>query len=71
MELDRDLAAFLRGAPKLQIQATWKAAASALRQTLGTRPTWLSTSGLGVPWVHLRLDRFPKYYQFDPYRTAA
>jgi hypothetical protein len=28
---------------------------------------WISTSGLGVPWVHVRLDRYPKYYQYGPY----
>jgi hypothetical protein len=29
---------------------------------------WVSTSGLGVPWVHVRLDERPKYFQFGPYR---
>ena len=23
---------------------------------------WVSTSGLGVFWLHLRLDSYPKYY---------
>ena len=29
---------------------------------------WLSTAGLGVYWLHLRLDTRPKYYSFQPYR---
>ena len=31
---------------------------------------WISTAGLGVPWVHVRLDRRPKYYQYDRYRAG-
>jgi hypothetical protein len=27
-------------------------------------PIWLSTSGLGVSWLHIRLDLTPKYYTF-------
>jgi hypothetical protein len=65
------LAAFLRGAPRGQIQELWKAAARAVHKTLGTEPTWISTAGLGVPWLHLRLDTRPKYYRFAPYKTAA
>jgi uncharacterized protein DUF6940 len=64
------LAAFLRGAPKRQIQALWKAAAQSVRETLGREPRWLSTAGLGVSWLHLRLDTRPKYYRFGPYRAA-
>lgn len=29
---------------------------------------WFSTSGLGVYWLHLRLDRYPKYYTYTPYK---
>ena len=65
------LAAFLRGAPKRQIRALWKAAAQAVRGTLGTEPRWLSTAGLGVSWLHLRLDTRPKYYRFGPYKAAT
>jgi hypothetical protein len=30
---------------------------------------WVSTSGLGVYWLYIRLDSFPKYYNFQPYKT--
>jgi hypothetical protein len=30
---------------------------------------WLSTSGLGVAWLHIRLDSTPKYYQHQPYTS--
>lgn len=31
-------------------------------------PLWVSTSGLGVPWLHVRLDDAPKYYTHRPFR---
>ncbi|NNF57611.1 MAG: hypothetical protein HKN04_05155 [Rhodothermaceae bacterium] len=65
------LAAFLRGAPKRQVRALWKAAAQAVHETLGVEPRWLSTAGLGVSWLHLRLDTRPKYYRFAPYKASA
>ena len=65
------LAAFLRLAPEAQVRSLWRHAAGALRENLGDDPRWLSTSGLGVAWLHLRLDRSPKYYQFEPYRAGS
>ena len=35
---------------------------------IGIQPIWLSTAGMGVPWLHVRLDSRPKYYAFGPYR---
>lgn len=29
---------------------------------------WLSTSGLGVYWLHIRLDSKPKYYNWEAYK---
>lgn len=63
------LAAFLRKAPAGQVRALWRETARACRRVVGAEPAWLSTSGLGVPWLHLRLDRFPKYYQYVPYKA--
>lgn len=34
-------------------------------------PFWLSTAGMGVSWLHVRLDERPKYYRFQEYRSAA
>jgi hypothetical protein len=65
------LAAFLRKAPRDQILAIWQAAGRATRETLGDEPRWLSTAGLGVSWLHLRLDTWPKYYRHKPYKTAS
>jgi uncharacterized protein DUF6940 len=65
------LATFLRQAPASQVRSLWKGAARAVHETLSDTPTWLSTAGLGVSWLHLRLDTRPKYYNYQPYKTAA
>jgi hypothetical protein len=31
-------------------------------------PLWISTSGLGVSWLHVRLDTVPKYYNWEEYK---
>jgi hypothetical protein len=63
------LAAFLRTAPKSQQHALFISLAGAMDEELQHSPAriWTSTSGLGVGWLHIRLDSFPKYYQHRPY----
>ncbi|MGB1216866.1 MAG: DUF6940 family protein [Saprospiraceae bacterium] len=29
---------------------------------------WLSTAGLGVYWLHIRMDNRPKYYKHKAYK---
>ena len=62
------LAAFVRGAGAAANRALWLEVSMAARAELDERPLWISTSGLGVYWVHVRLDRRPKYYTHAPYR---
>ncbi|MCA9710912.1 MAG: hypothetical protein KDK70_34040 [Myxococcales bacterium] len=64
------LASFVRHASKDQIDAMWIAVGEEISAWKSTRQTtlWLSTSGLGVPWLHVRLDARPKYYTHDEYR---
>ena len=63
------LAGFVRGAPEAQQQALFQALGEAvdgfLRDYDGR--IWISTSGFGVAWLHIRLDTYPKYYQHQPY----
>ena len=63
-------AAFLRAAPRQQQHALLEMVASKALDMLsvGRERFWISTSGLGVPWVHVRLDSSPKYYQYARYR---
>ena len=65
------LAMFLRTAPERQIMAFWQCVGRTVCQSLSDDPLWLSTSGLGVAWLHVRLDRTPKYYQHAPYKAPV
>lgn len=64
------LAAFARGAPAAQQHALWRAVGAQVTARLSGSPLWLSTCGLGVAWLHVRLDSRPKYYAYRPYREA-
>jgi len=61
------LASFTRTASAPQQDALWKAVGTAMERRTGTRPAWLSTAGLGIAWLHVRLDDRPKYYRHLPY----
>jgi hypothetical protein len=64
------LASFVRNAPSVQVEALWRETGRMVRESLSDRNLWVSTSGLGVSWLHIRLDSFPKYYQHRPYRET-
>ncbi len=61
------LSTFARQAPDDQQHQLWNLVGAVLERRLGTQPVWLSTSGLGVYWLHIRLDSVPKYYTYAPY----
>jgi hypothetical protein len=64
------IAAFVRGAPRDQQHALLRSLALEIEKRLAASRErfWISTAGLGVPWVHVRLDKKPKYYQYKPYK---
>ena len=62
------IASFVREAPQSQQQELWQRLGKVIQQTIDERPMWISTSGLGVYWLHIRLDSYPKYYFFNPYK---
>lgn len=62
------LASFVRSAEREQAHELLRSMAVEVERTLDDRPLWLSTSGLGVFYLHIRLDRRPKYYTYAPYR---
>jgi hypothetical protein len=65
------IAAFLRTAPIEQQHALLQTLAEVVLVEVGERPLWVSTSGLGVYWLHVRLDSRPKYYTYVPYREPV
>lgn len=62
------LASFVLKAPESQQHLLWQTVGRELQQKLNQRPIWVNTSGLGVYWLHVRLDSFPKYYCFQAYK---
>jgi len=64
------ISTFARGAPDEQQHQLWTLVGATLERRLGKQPVWLSTSGLGVYWLHIRLDSAPKYYTHEPYRKS-
>ena len=67
------LASFVRNAPSSQQHLLWQTVGYELQQHLNNLadnvPVWVSTSGLGIYWLHIRLDSIPKYYRFKPYKS--
>ena len=65
------MANFVRAAPAAQVGTLWRRVGEALARRVEEvgrdTPVWTSTSGLGVYWLHVRLDSRPKYYTFAPY----
>ncbi len=61
------MAVFARGAAEEQHREFWRQVGEAVWQRLSDRPMWVSTSGMGVYWLHVRLDSRPKYYNWRPY----
>jgi hypothetical protein len=66
------LAAFVRSAPVDVIDALWAAVGKAVASRCAARPepVWVSTAGLGVTWLHVRLDDRPKYYRYRAFTSA-
>lgn len=62
------LATFVRNAPEAQISAFWNLVGAEVSKAVGQQPKWLSTSGLGVYWVHVRIDPKPKYFHYEAYK---
>ena len=62
------LANFIRKAPIVQVHYFWEKLSSEFMNYLSEEKTWLSTSGLGVHWLHVRFDSRPKYYQYKAYK---
>jgi hypothetical protein len=67
------LAAFVRSAPADVIDDLWSAVGQAVAQRRAAKPdpVWISTAGLGVYWLHVRLDDRPKYYRHRPFTNPT
>ena len=63
------IGSFVRGAPDHQIKEFWTRVGGEMLDHVQQEPRWLSTSGLGVYWLHVRIDSAPKYYQTEAYKS--
>ncbi len=70
-EVYTHLLSFVRNAEEEQVHALWKSVGDAMFNNVSTDPKWLSTSGLGVYWLHIRIDSRPKYYGHLPYKKRG
>lgn len=59
---------FVRNADVSQKHEFWKQVGEETLRHIGEEPKWLSTSGLGVFWLHIRIDSYPKYFQTEAYK---
>lgn len=63
---------FLQTAESTQVLQLLQRATSELLSYMKSHPkqrVWWSTSGLGVYYLHIRLDPRPKYYNWIPYKA--
>ena len=65
------IARFLRDAPVAQKHELWQVVATTMNNRIGEEPIWLSTAGAGVSWLHVRLDKRPKYYGYQPFTEVT
>lgn len=61
------MASFIRSAKQDQITTFFSVIGEEYKHSIGTTPKWLNTAGLGVSWLHARIDSRPKYYRHKPY----
>lgn len=64
------IGSFVRQAPDHQITYFWQLVGKEMLDNIQSEPRWLSTSGLGVYWLHVRVDSVPKYYQTEEYKIV-
>lgn len=62
------IAKFCRNASVEQILAFWNLVGDEFGKAIENNAKWLSTSGLGVYWLHVRIDPTPKYINYGPYK---
>lgn len=65
-----DLARFVRAASDAQASSLWRRVGDELAAAVDGGDfarLYLSTSGLGVSWLHVRIDPRPKYYTHMPF----
>jgi len=70
-EIYKHLGSFLFNAEASQIHALFNKIGTIIPQELEKHPMiWLNTAGMGVIWLHVRMDTKPKYYKTKNYKRT-
>jgi hypothetical protein len=65
------LGRFIQLGSSAQIAAVFEQVGKVVLEELNHKQViWLNTAGLGVIWLHIRLDTYPKYYKTDDYSSV-
>lgn len=68
-EVYKHLGSFIFHAESLQIQALFNRIGTVVQQEIEKQAMiWLNTAGMGVIWLHVRMDTKPKYYRTKNYK---
>lgn len=66
------LGKFIRLAEKEQITEVFKRVGKKIFEEIEQQKVvWLNTAGLGVIWLHIRMDTRPKYYKTKKYKDPS
>lgn len=68
-----NISKFTENAPTEQQWAFWQEVGNKMSENLNNsnNAKWLSTHGLGVYYLHVRIDSEPKYYQHQEYKVET
>lgn len=72
-EIYTSIAPFMRLGNVEQIHEIWTKVSEKLIDSIKAdkkKQFWVSTSGLAVPWLHVRIDLKPKYYNYEPFKRS-
>lgn len=64
-------AGFIREAPEDQVHALLEQVGHQIQRHLSEEWLWVSTAGMGVYWLHVRVSEVPKYYRHRGYASVS
>lgn len=68
-EIYNHMSKFIRLAAQEQIIELFKRVGNSILEKIESKKLiWLNTAGLGVIWLHIRMDTIPKYYKTTRYK---
>jgi len=70
-EIYNHMGKFIRLADAEQVNEVFKSIGKIIFEEIETKKLiWLNTAGLGIIWLHIRMDTKPKYYKTKSYKDS-